>query len=359
MKIGIDVSQIIYGTGVSNYTKNLVTSLIAQDDANQYVLFGSSLRQFGQFSKLIPSKTNITAKFYPFPPRVLDLIWNQLHIIPVENLIGPVDIFHSSDWTQPPTKRAGKITTIHDLSPLVVPELTPPSTLKTHRRRLQWVKKEADLVIAVSEATKSDIVKYLSIPPERIRVIHEAPDPVFSPVGNTQVVQVKKKYDLSGQYFLFVGVGMRKNLAMARKVIIEKFKDYQLVVVGANIEERQPSTIFLNNVSAADLATLYAGAQALLYISFYEGFGLPLLEAMAVGCPVVASDINVLAEISGGAAVLVDSYDEDSIASGARKAIDCKDELIKKGFDRAKQFSWQVSAWQTLQAYTEVFQGGS
>lgn len=354
MRIGIDVSQVIYGTGVSSYTKNLVNSLLGQDNANQYILFGSSFGKFDQFSRLIHPKSNAIFKSYPFPANLLDLLWNRWHILPVENLIGQVDVFHSSDWTQPPTKRAGKITTIHDLSPLIVPELIPKSVVETHKKRLEWVKKEVDLVIAVSDTTKHDIMKYLSIPAEKIRVIYEAADGVFAPMGRDQVEQVEKKYNLPNKYFLFVGTGRRKNLEMAQKVVEEKFRDYKLVVVGSSIGKNLPSTVFLGNVPAVDLAALYTGARALIYISLYEGFGLPVLEAMASGCPVVVSNIAALVETSGKAAVLVDPYNENSLIQGINQAIDQKEELAKKGLERARQFSWQTSAQQTLQMYQDL-----
>ncbi|KKQ96568.1 MAG: hypothetical protein UT23_C0029G0007, partial [Candidatus Woesebacteria bacterium GW2011_GWA1_39_12] len=107
MKIAIDISQSIYGTGVSWYTRSLVENLLTLDDQNEYLLFGGSLRRLGELRKFAKGK------YYPIPPSLADFIWNRLHVLPIENLIGEVDVFHSSDWTQPPSK-AFKVTTVHD-----------------------------------------------------------------------------------------------------------------------------------------------------------------------------------------------------------------------------------------------------
>lgn len=179
MRIGIDISQIVYeGTGVANYTKNLVENLLKIDKENDYVLFFSSLRrqflisnlQFLNKFKIPNSKCQI--KTFKLPPTLLDILWNRLHILPIEWLIGPVDVFFSSDWTQPPTIRAKKVTTLHDLSILKFPKEHHPEIVATQKRRLRWVKKECDLIICDSLATKRDAIKILGIEKKRLRVIY-------------------------------------------------------------------------------------------------------------------------------------------------------------------------------------------
>ena len=177
MKIGIDVSQIVYGTGVSNYTRNLVEALLRINKDNEYVLFFSSLRRKFPISNFqFPNKSQI--RDYKFPLALLDVIWNRLHVLPIEKLIGQVDVFHTSDWTEPPAQ-CPKITTIHDLTPLLFPKETHPKIVAVHKRKLKWVKRESRLIIAVSETTKKDIIKLLEIPEEKIRVIYEAVDEEF------------------------------------------------------------------------------------------------------------------------------------------------------------------------------------
>jgi len=165
MKIGIDISQIVYqGTGVANYTKNLVEKLLKIDKKNEYVLFFSSLR------RKPPKLPNLRA--FKIPPTLLDILWNRLHICPIEWFIGEVDVFFSSDWTQPPTVKAKKVTTIHDLSPWKYPKTFHPKIVKVHQRRMKWVKKECDLIICDSQATKKDVREILKIPERKLKVIY-------------------------------------------------------------------------------------------------------------------------------------------------------------------------------------------
>src|SRR3989337_3862196 len=142
MKVGIDISGVIYETGVSVYTKNLVENLLKIDTLNEYVLFGGSLRRFGELQgkalSLLAKRPNCKATIYPIAPSLAHFLWNRLHVFPIENLVGKIDVFHSSDWTQPKTK-AFSITTIHDLVPLLYPKLSHPKIVSTHRARLKWV----------------------------------------------------------------------------------------------------------------------------------------------------------------------------------------------------------------------------
>src|SRR3989344_1963338 len=162
MRIGIDISQIVYGTGVSNYTKKLVENLLKIDHKNQYVIFGSSLRQKGKlkkFQKSLSGFENVEFKLSSFPPLALDFIWNRLHIYPIEKFIGPVDIFHSSDWTQPKinSENTKKVTTVHDMVPYLFPSSVHKKIISVQKRRMHHVAKEVDMIIADSESTKEDL----------------------------------------------------------------------------------------------------------------------------------------------------------------------------------------------------------
>jgi len=179
MKIGIDISQVVYlGTGVGDYTRFLVESLLRLDRKNQYVLFGSSLRKKKlldcYIAKLLKNE-KVTAKIFYLPPLLLEYLWNRLHILPIEWLIGKVDVFFSSDWLQPPAE-AKKITTLHDLIIYKHPESFGKKgghdIVANQKRRLTWVKKECDLIICDSEATKKDVVEVLKIPREKLKVVY-------------------------------------------------------------------------------------------------------------------------------------------------------------------------------------------
>jgi glycosyltransferase involved in cell wall biosynthesis len=368
MKIGIDISQIVYGTGVSVYTKNLVENLLRIDKKNEYKLFFSSLRQpLPPDFKISNPKAKV--KFFPIPPTLLEPFWNKWHWPSVERFIGRVDVFHSSDWTQPPS-RAAKVTTIHDFGFLKYPEVAHPKIKAVHQRRLAWVKKEADLVIAVSQSTKRDIMEILAIPEKKIKVVYEAASEDFKPIKNKKKIeQVKKKFKINGNYLLSVAtLEPRKNL----KRIIEAFKmlktkDLKLVIVGKqgwddslpklNFKRRNSKIIFTGYISGENKTALYSGATCLVYPSLYEGFGLPVLEAMKCGCPVLASNISSLPEVAGHAGILVDPVDVEEIAKGMGEIINNKEkreEMIKKGLKQIKKFSWEKAAKETLKIYQEV-----
>lgn len=317
MKVGIDISQIAFpGTGVATYTENLIKSLPKGD----YSFFGASLRRW-------------RPGFWPIPPTVLDYLWNRLHVFPVENFIGPVDVFHSSDWTQPPTK-AKKVTTIHDLVVYKYPQWTHPQIVATQKRRLEWVKKECDLIIAVSQATRNDIVEFLKIPAEKIRVIYEAASSVYKPTKGT--IQ---------NYILGMGTpNSRKNIERLITAFNSlSLKDMELKIIG-------PTGLGL--VFPEELAKLYSNASVFVYPSLYEGFGLPVLEAMSCGCPVITSNISSLPEVGGDAAVYVNPLSVDDIAEKIKFVLKSqRTKLAQKGFAQAKKFSWEKTARQTAEVY--------
>ena len=187
MKIGIDVSQLAYpNTGVANYLQNLVQNLIKQDQKNEYVLFFSSMRKNFQFSIFnFQSNPNVTVKQFKLPPTLLDILWNKLHILPIENFIGPVDVFITSDWTEPPAKSAKKSTILYDLIIYKYPEeshhqtnfnplklLVSPNIVEVQKRKLAWAKKESSMFFCISEATKKDAQEILGISENKLAVAY-------------------------------------------------------------------------------------------------------------------------------------------------------------------------------------------
>lgn len=183
MKIGIDVSQLAYeNTGVANYLSNLIQHLLTIDKKNQYILFFSSMRKnlkshpFGKLrtsiSNLKSTSQNLKIKAFRFPPVLLDLLWNRLHIAPIEWFIGDVDIFITSDWTEPPTKKAKKATILYDLIVYKYPQETDDKIVETQKRKLKWVKKESDAVFCISETTKRDAKELLDIDERKLHVLY-------------------------------------------------------------------------------------------------------------------------------------------------------------------------------------------
>jgi hypothetical protein len=176
MKIGIDISQIVYeGTGVAQYVRKLVEELLATDTQNEYVLF------FSHYSAKITNyelqiektaKAKFSIKKFRFPIQFLEFLWNRLHTAPIEWFVGNVDVFYTSDWVEPPTQKARKITTIHDLSVLKYPETFDAKIVRVHRRKLQWVSKESTAILCDSKKTMEDARELLNISDNRLHVVY-------------------------------------------------------------------------------------------------------------------------------------------------------------------------------------------
>lgn len=344
MKIGIDISQVAYeGTGVARYVRSMIDSILEFDLENEYTFFFSSLRRSlpGNLEVRIKEKHSlVTAKL---PPTALDILWNQAHVYPIEKFIGKQDVFISSDWTQPPCS-AKRVTVVHDLVFMKYPETVHKKILAVQKRRLGYVKKEADMILADSQATKDDLVKLLDIHERKIRVLYPAVT-IPSPLPKSDFVIPSKKYVLS------VGkLEPRKNIPR----LIEAFEaanllDADLLIVGptgwGDQKMHHSNRIkFLGFVPDEDLYELYRNALCFVYPSLYEGFGYPVVEAMALGCPVATSNTSSLHEISQNVAIHFDPTSEEDIQKALSKLV--KDEsvrkqLIKVGKERALEFNRQ------------------
>jgi glycosyltransferase involved in cell wall biosynthesis len=347
MKIGIDISQTVFeGTGVGVYFRKISETLPRVDGINKYVFFGSSLRRRQK-------------NFWPFPPTLLDALWNQAHIFSVDNLIGKTDVFHTSDWLQPPTA-AKKVTTIFDLVVFKFPETSHQKIVATQKRALEWAKKEVARFIAISQSTKKDAVKILKIPAEKIDVVYLAPS--LGPI----VPGIQKKYSLDKPYLLALGTKEpRKNLPR----LIEAFNklgrpDIDLIIVGKQGWETEvlPSNKnvrLLGYIPESDKPALYSDARAFVYPSLYEGFGIPILEAMSVGCPVITSNVGSMPEAGGKAAIYVDPNDSGNISDKLFDIITMPSkkysELKSRSLDQAKDFSWEKAARETVEVYKKAY----
>ena len=177
MKIGIDISQIVYeGTGVARHVRYIVKTLLSIDQSNEYVLFGSSLRKKSILNSFVKEMQQlhprVIGKIISLPPTMLDCLWNILHIIPITRIIGHVDIFWSSDWTQPPLGTAKGVTTIHDLSFLKYPKQTDKRIIAVHNRRLKHALKECSMFFCVSESTKKDVMELYTMTSQKLSVVY-------------------------------------------------------------------------------------------------------------------------------------------------------------------------------------------
>lgn len=356
MRIAIDMSQVLYGTGVSHYRENLVRSLLKIDSQNEYLLYGGSFRQLPNLkAKLSTFNGRFLTKTFPIPPTVADFLWNKLHVFPIEKLLGDVDIIHTSDWAEPPSKLI-KVTTIHDLVPFKVPRQTPKIVINTLKRKLEWVYKESKKIIVPSNSTKKDLIE-LGFENERIKVIYEAPN--LSKATKERVDAAKKKFGLFDNYIITIGTNPRKNI----KRMVEAYhlsksgRNLKFVVVGekSNVDlVNERGVRFLGRVDDSDLSALLTGSKALVFASLYEGLGIPILDAMNCGVPVVTSNVSAMPEAGGNAAVQVDPYNVNSIADGIEEVLSKPRTLVSKGDKQVKNFSWQNTASETLNVYKEV-----
>lgn len=335
IKVGMDISQLAHKGGVATYTKNL-SNRLSKISGLEMIYFYSSFRK--------PYKGSLkNVKAYRLPPTLFEMLFNRWRNVSIEKFIGSVDIFHSSDWTQPPSK-AKKVTTYHDVVPEKFPQWSHPKIVAVHRRKLELVKKEIDMVIAVSEATKKDLMEVSGIPENKIQVIYEGPTGDFHPQSEGAKNKFRSKYNLPEKYILAIGgIGERRNL----KRIKEAAKDYNLVIAGQTLPW----------LDMDELELLYASADALLYPSLYEGFGLPILDSFACGVPVITSNVSSMPEVGGEAAIYVDPYSEIDIKEKLDLVTSDKklrQDLIIKGLERAKHFSWEKNAQETLEVYRRL-----
>lgn len=356
MKVGIDVSQIVYETGVSWYTENLVKNLLKIDQENQYLLFGGAVRQAGNLAtKVNRFEGNYKFKSFAVSPVMADKLWNKWHYFPLEVFTGKLDVVHTSDWCEPWT-RGRKVTTIHDLSPFINPLYVTTDRIRNilavHKRKYAWVKKEGVKVIAVSESTKKDAIEILGLLERQIEVVYEAVDEVYQPRAFAETKKVKDKFGIRGDYLLFVGTSPRKNLGNVLKAfkLLKNYRHLTFVVVGHQ-KPKSEGVLFVKSPTNYELSCLYSGALAFVYPSFYEGFGLPVLEAMACGTPVVTSKTSSLPEVAGRAALLVKPESPFEIACGIEEVIKNREKYKKLGFERVKLFSWEKTAKETLAVY--------
>lgn len=335
IKVGFDISQIVHPGGVAGYTKNLTQNLQREKDLDM-VYFFSSLRE-----RYKGDLKNV--KKFRLPPSLFEVLFNRIRNVGIEKFIGPVDIFHSSDWVQPPSK-AKKVTTYHDVIPLKFPKWSNPKIVAVHKRRLKIVEGEIDKVIAVSERTKKDLMEVSNIPAEKIEVIYEGVSDDFKPHNEDKIRKFKEKYKLPDKFVLAVGgIGDRKNI----KRIKQACRDYDLVITG----ETMP---FLAD---EEMPFLYGSANVLLYPTLYEGFGLPVLEAMACGTPVVTSHNSSIPEVAGKAALFADPESVDDIQKRLKQAMDDNEWrkiLIKEGLKQSAKFTWEKTAQQTFDLYRSL-----
>ncbi len=381
MNIGIDANNILFEkAGVGKYSLNLINNLIKIDRKNHYFLYFNFLRQrkqrIAQVNKLLlnPLPKNVKLRFLNFPARWQEFLFSTP--FPAKKIINDdLDLFYASYPTGIPKNGFKKmITTVHDLAFLRFPEHRGKKLSNYYLKRHKIALKNCIKIIVPSKATKKDLQDMLDIDGKKITVIYEAADSRFKVIHDQRLISnISSKYfDPEIEYILSVGtLEPRKNLPR----LIEAYSQlpnkltqkYKLVLVGASGWNNNLLTKTIENLnlkdkviitgfaSDDDLAYIYNKASIFIYPSLYEGFGLPPLEAMSCGLPVITSNVSSLPEVVGNAAILINPNNEDEIMQAAKKLLldqKVKDKLIKKGLVQAKKFSWQKTAEQTLSVFT-------
>jgi glycosyltransferase involved in cell wall biosynthesis len=327
---------------------------------DSYSIFGGSFRQFtvlNSFAQGIQAKHKY---LYPIPPRLASNLFSEINF-PIDSLIGKTDIFHSWDWYLPKSNKTTIVTTVHDLALFKYPDTAHQDIKAHHEQVMIRIKTNNTHVIAVSQSTKNDLINLFGVDPEHITVIYEAlPEESKINPSDEEIGITKSKYHINKPYLLMVGtLEPRKNYPRQIEAW-RKFKsEYDLVIVGKPGWESLPPENGLVQIGYAngnELASLYKGAQSLLYCSLAEGFGLPILEAFYHQIPVVTSNCSSLSEIADGATIIVDPQDVESITKGIQQSIDTKNDLVQKGTVRLKDFSWEKAAQETLSFYKKALE---
>lgn len=372
--IGIDYTAAVHQTaGIGRYSREMVQALAAAPAKFDYRLFVAGAGKVARPVLLGPNfawcPTRLTERW-------LARLWYRLRLpLPIESWTGPLALFHATDFFLPPVRSITyTIVTIHDLSFVRLPETVMPG-MANHLN--QWVPRSvqrADHVIAVSEATRQDLIELYQTPPEKISVLYHGVTPDFKPVTQAdKLAEVRRKYHL-GQHPFILSVGTlqpRKNYRRLVQAFASLDPALALVIVGSKgwnyadifaeitrhgLAER---VHVLGFVADSDLPALYSAASLFVYPSLYEGFGLPILEAMACGTPVVASNQSALPEVVGEAGLLVDPKDIEAMAAAMARVLgdtSLRQTLVEAGPARAAQFTWSNMANRLSALYQKLVQ---
>jgi glycosyltransferase involved in cell wall biosynthesis len=367
VRIGIDARKL-HDFGIGTYIRNLLRHLGRLDRETEFVVFcrpedREALSSIGEnFRPVVESSANYS-------------IAEQLRI-PLALKREGVTLFHAPHYVLPPLVRCRSVVTIHDCIHLMFPQYLPNRmALAYARTSIGLAARRATRVMTVSESSKRDILRFVDVEPDRIDVIYNAYDERFGiEPGEDDVVRVRERYQLHDEFVLYAGnVKPHKNLerlidafSLVRKRGLDHLK---LVLIGDEISryaalrravhqhQLHKYVRFLGYLPQETLAVMYRLAGVFVFPSLYEGFGLPPLEAMASGTPVVTSNVSSLPEVAADAAVLVDPYDPGAIADGIERVLtneDLRADLRRRGLARARQFSWEQSVRRVREIYSEA-----
>lgn len=376
MRVAIEATVLRFRPmGVGHYLRGLVDALVAQGGAT-YLLHVWGWGDRGPVLARWDGAVGWRAT--RLPVRLADLLHLRLGL-PVDAWAGWPEVYHVPDAFGPPTRRARLVLTVHDLIPWILPEILPAASTAhpMHARYLRYAPaalRRAAAVIAVSESTRRDLLERFAVPPERVAVVPYGVAAQFRPLEPAERAPVLARYGLGDEpYLLFVGrIELRKNVGRVLEAFARLRRQglpHRLVLVGSagrgepvaafyrRAEALGPAVVMLDYVAHDDLPALYSGAAVFVWPSLYEGFGLPPLEALACGAPVVAADVAALPEVVGDAGLLVDPTSVEAIAAAVERLLSnaaLRATLRARGLERARRFTWAAAARATLEVYRRV-----
>jgi glycosyltransferase involved in cell wall biosynthesis len=377
--IGVDISRSVGNpTGVGWYALQLVRGLAETDAENRYILYPLFWHCHPPDYKGVfrPTSSNFQVWDINRDFEELQKRWSDSGPSPRE-VLGPIELLHSTAYTAPYVPGITLVVTIHDLSFLTHPHFHTEANRRFCTVQTLRAARFAHAIICVSQSTADDLRRYLHVPKDRVFIIPEAAGPEYRRVEDSErIATTLARLGIQENFILFVGtVEPRKNLAALIEAFAGIKKDHSrsvwLVVAGGSgwlneqiyrrVEELDltESVRFLGYVSTDELVVLYSACRAFVYPSLCEGFGLPVLEAMACGAPVITSKISSLPEVAGDAALTVDPESPEAIVAAMNLVLDdrfLRNELRQKGVERSNLFSWHKTARQTREVYARCLQ---
>jgi len=374
-RIAVDMSPVVHGSrAIKRCTFCMTSELLKHENIDFDLLYFDYRHQTSKY--LRPLEDHVKESIIRVPQRLLIPFWKRFSWPHLELLLSKSDLFYVNEFYFPPTKNALVVATIHGLSYKVIPEKMPSQNVQSFCQGLSFILKHADYLVAVSENTKEELIRYVGVDPERIYVITHGVDKEFRQLTDGEAVRdrLRDRYGLKRPFVLYVGaIATHKNVmrVLSAYNIVSVKTPHDLVMVGPPDTAWDQAQRFVNDTSLSgrvhflgtvdqagdSLLNLYNGADLFVFPSFYEGWTSPPLEAMACGTPVITSNCSSLPETVGNAAIQVEPNNHQALAHHIEKVLSdniLRTQLIKSGFDHVSSHTWEKAAKKLINVFTDV-----